>query len=302
MGVAFGDFNGDGLIDVFVANDSIPNFLFQNLGSGRFKEAAMEAGVAYNTKGNAVASMGVDFRDFNNDGLDDVALDAMYWDGFTLYQNHGKPNFFSDETMATGLVRATRNLTGWGMGMFDFDNDGWKDLFFAASHFPGTESQVGTGAVLSNHVLRNLGNGSFEDVSASAGDNFQSPGLFHGAAFADFDGDGRIDVVVTSLNGPLKVFRNTTSGAGHWLAIRLTGTKSNRDGLGALIKLTLPNGAIQYNRATTCVGYASSSEPVVRFGLGSFNRVGEIEIRWPSGTLQKIENPVIDRILSIREK
>jgi hypothetical protein len=299
MGVAFGDFNGDGLMDVFVANDSIPNFLFQNLGGGRFKDVAVQAGVAYNAKANAVAGMGADFRDFNNDGLEDIALDAMYWDGFTLYRNHGAPEFFRDETVASGVVNATRNLTGWGLGMFDFDNDGWKDLFYAASHFPGTEPQIKTGPALTNHVLRNLGSGTFEDVSAGA--DLETSALFHGAAFADFDNDGRIDVAVTAINGPLLILRNTSPGAGHWIALRLVGTKSNRDGLGALVKLTLPDRARQYNRATTSVGYASSSERLVRFGLGPYDSASEIEIRWPGGRIQTLKNVKADRVLKVNE-
>ena len=302
MGVAFGDFNGDGLTDVFVANDSVPNFLFQNEGGGKFKEVAVQTGVAYNAKGNAVAGMGADFRDIDNDGLDDIAITAMYWDGFTFYRNRGKPAFYDDHTMASGLVRATRNLTGWGIGTFDFDNDGWKDLFFAASHFPGTEAQVQAGPALPNHVLRNLKDGTFEDVSRLSGEGFQAAALFHGAAFADFDNDGRVDVAVTAIDGPLRIFRNTSPAAGHWLALRLIGTKSNRDGLGARVRLTLPDGTSQYNRATTSVGYASSSEPLVRFGLGIFDRAADIEIRWPSGHVQKIANPKGGQILTVREQ
>jgi hypothetical protein len=302
MGVAFGDFNGDGLTDVFVANDSVPNFLFQNLGNGKFKEVALATGVAYNAPGNAVAGMGADFRDFNNDGLDDIALDAMYWDGFTLYRNRGSPNFFADATVSSGVVLATRNLTGWGMGMYDFDNDGYKDLFYAASHFPGSEPQVHSDAALPNHVLRNLGNGAFEDVSSLAGPDFQRRALFHGAAFADFDNDGRIDVVVSAVNGKLKLFRNVSPEPGHWIALRLVGTKSNRDGLGARVRLTLPPGGAEYNHATTSVGYASSSEPVVRFGLGPYVSAPEIEIRWPSGMVQTLRDTHADQLLTVKEQ
>ena len=302
MGVAFGDCNGDGLTDVFVTNDSIANFLFENLGHGKFKEVALEKGVAYNAQSKAVAGMGTDFRDFNNDGLDDIALDAMYWDGFTLYRNQGRPNFFEDDTVASGIVGATRNLTGWGMGLYDFDNDGWKDLFYAASHFPGTKPQVGADAALPNHVLRNLGGGHFADVSTLAGKDFQAPAQYHGAAFADFDNDGRVDVVISSVNGPLKLFRNISPDPGHWLALRLVGTRSNRDGLGARVRLTLPNGAVEYNHATTSVGYASSSEPLVRFGLGPFKSATEIEIRWPNGQIQALRDTKVDQVLTVREQ
>jgi enediyne biosynthesis protein E4 len=300
MGVAFGDFNGDGLADVFVTNDSIPNFLFQNLGNGKFKEVALEKGVAFAANGNAVAGMGADFRDFDNDGLDDIALDAMYWDEFPLFRNRGKPNFFTDETIPSGIALATRNLTGWGMGMYDFDNDGHKDLFFAVSHFPGSEPQVHADQAMANHVLRNLGGGSFEDVSSLAGRDFQQRALYHGAAFADLDNDGRVDVVVSAVNGPLKIFRNS-SPAGHWVALRLVGTKGNREGLGARVRVTLPTGNVMYNHATTSVGYASSSEPLVRFGMGPYDYAPEIEIRWPGGQAQTLKNTKADQVLTVRE-
>jgi hypothetical protein len=301
MGVAFGDFNGDGLTDIFVTNDSMPNFLFENLGNGRFKEVATERGVAYGFHGNAVAGMGADFRDFNNDGLDDIALDAMYFETFPLYRNAGKPNYFVDDTISSGLATATRNLTGWGMGFFDFDNDGYKDLFFATSHFPGSEPHVHSDPSLGNHVLHNLGNGRFEDVSAIAGRDFQRPAMNRGVAFADFDNDGRVDAVVTGINSYARLFRNTSARTGHWLALRLRGTKSNRDGLGARVMLTSPEGRRQHNHATTSVGYASSSEPLVRFGLGLADTATEIEVRWPSGRVQVLRNIRVDRVLEVRE-
>ena len=136
MGVAFGDFNGDGLTDIFVSNDSVPNFLFENVGGGKFKEVALEKGVAYAAQGNAIAGMGADFRDFDDDGLEDIVLDGMYFDAFPLYRNLGKPKFFSDETGSSGIESATHELTGWGLGMFDFDNDGHKDLFLCGIALP----------------------------------------------------------------------------------------------------------------------------------------------------------------------
>jgi hypothetical protein len=302
MGVAFGDFNGDGLTDIFVANDSTANFLFQNMGDGTFKEVALQTGVAYLGAGNAVAGMGVDFRDFNDDGTDDVAVSAMYFDTFPLFRNRGKPDFFIDDTMASGVAQATHELTGWSLGLFDFDNDGYKDLFLAASHFPGSEPYAHSPAALPNHVLHNSGNGIFDDVSLLAGRDFQRAALYHGAAFADFDNDGRIDVVVTALNSPARLFRNTSSSAAHWIALRLKGVRSNRSGLGAKVRLTLPNGAVKYNHATTSVGYASSSEPLVRFGLGPYDTAREISIQWPSGRVQVISDVRADRIVDVEER
>src|SRR5437016_5591457 len=185
--------------------------------------------------------------------------------------------------------------------MFDFANHGHKDLFFATSHFPGSGPRGSSNAPLPNHVLRNLGNGWFDDVSELAGRDFRIPALHHGAAFADFDNDGRIDVVVTAINSYAKLFRNTSPAPGHWIALRLVGTRSNRDGLGARVRLTLPSGAVQYNRATTAVGYASSSEPLVRFGLGPYEEAKEIQVRWPSGRVQVLKGIRGGRVLTIRE-
>jgi hypothetical protein len=301
MGVAFGDFNDDGLTDIFVTNDSVPNFLFENLGNGTFREVAVDKGVAYAAHGNAIAGMGTDFRDLDDDGREDIVLDGMYFETFPLYRNLGPPKFFRDETESSRLAAATHELTGWSMGMFDFDNDGHKDLFFAASHFPGSGPRGSTNAPLSNHVFHNPGNGGFDDVSALAGSDFQIPALHHGAAFADFDNDGRVDVVVSAINSYAKLFRNTSPASGHWIALRLVGTRSNRDGLGARVRLTLPGGAVQYNHSTSAVGYASSSEPLVRFGLGPYDVAKEIQIRWPSGRVQVLRQINGDRILTVKE-
>ena len=286
MGVAFGDYDGDGWTDVFVANDSVPNFLFKNLGNGKFQEVALQTGVAYPANGNSIAGMGADFRDLNNDGHDDIAMTAMYFETFPLFRNQGKPAFFRDDTVSSGVALATRNLTGWGMGIYDFDNDGNKDVFFATSHFPGSEPYVHMAAEIPNHLLLNAGNGTFTDVSESAGSSFQQAALFHGAAFADFDNDGRVDVIVTASNARARLYRNVSAPADHWIAFRLRGKTTNRDGIGARIQVTLPNGSTRYNRVTTSVGYASSSEPVVRFGLGPYDRVKQAVIRWPGGQVQ----------------
>jgi hypothetical protein len=302
MGVAFGDFNGDGLVDIFVANDSIPNFLFQNLGGRKFKEVALASGVAYTAEGKAVAGMGADFRDADDDGLDDIVHSAMYFDTFPFFRNYGSPKWFKDETISSGLAKATVSLTGWGLGMYDFDNDGLKDLFFATSHFPGSEPYAGSPAETANRVLRGIGNGAFEDVSQHAGTALARPAFFRGAAFADFDNDGRVDVVVTALNSPARLFRNVSPAPGHWLAIRLVGARSNRDGLGARVRLTLPNGSIRYNHATTSVGYASSSEPLVRFGLGPYDVVKEIEIHWPGGRAQRVASVKANQVITVREQ
>jgi enediyne biosynthesis protein E4 len=301
MGVAIADYDGDGLMDFFVANDSVPNFLFHNLGHGTFEEVGMLAGVALDENGKPVASMGADFRDLDDDGRPDLILTAMINDTFPLFRNTGKSPVFEDDTASSGLALETRTLTGWGVGLYDFDNDGFKDIFTANSHFPALNRYLGTAPELPNSLFRNLGNSKFQDVSKTAGSDFQLAGFHRGAAFADFDNDGRLDAVVSNVNGPARLFHNVTPDAGHWLALKLGGTRSNRDGIGAKVALTLPSGRKLYNHCTMSVGYASSSEPLVRFGLGEYKVAKLIEIQWPSGKLQKLGNVAADRILRVRE-
>jgi enediyne biosynthesis protein E4 len=301
MGVAIADYDGDGLMDIFVANDTVPNFLFHNLGHGKFEEAGMLAGVALNDDGRPVASMGADFRDFDNDGRPDLIFTAMINDTFPLFRNTGGAPAFEDDTARTGLAVATRALTGWGIGLYDFDNDGFKDVFTANSHFPALDSYLGRAPALPNSVFRNRGDGRFEDVSKTAGADFQLAGQHRGVAFADFDNDGRLDAVVSNVNGPARLFHNVTANAGHWLALKLTGTRSNRDGIGARVAVTLTSGRKLHNHCTTSVGYASSSEPLVRFGLGEQAAAKLIQIRWPSGQVQELHDVAADRVVSVRE-
>ncbi len=301
MGVAIADYDGDGLMDIFVANDSVPNFLFHNLGHGKFEEVAVLAGVALDDNGRPVASMGADFRDVDNDGRPDLIFTAMIYDTFPLFRNTGKAPVFEDVTAESGLAVATRALTGWGIGVYDFDNDGFKDVFTANAHFPALEESLGTVPELPNSVFRNQGNGRFEDVSKTAGIDFQVQGQYRGVAFADFDNDGRVDAVVSNVNGPARLFRNMTTGSGHWLALKLRGTKSNRDGIGARIEVTFPSGRKIFNHCTTSVGYASSSEPLVRFGMGKEGVAKLVEIHWPSGRVQQLHDINADQILEVRE-
>jgi len=301
MGVAIADYDGDGLPDIFVANDTVPNFLFHNLGHGKFEEVGMLAGVALNDDGRPVAGMGVDFRDFDNDGRPDLVFTALINDTFTLFRNTGKAPAFDDDTARSGLAVATRALTGWGIGLYDFDNDGFKDVFTANSHFPALDQYLGRSPALPNSVFRNRGDGRFEDVSRTVGADFQLAGQYRGVAFADFDNDGRLDAVVSSMNGPARLFRNVTPHPGHWLALKLTGSRSNRDGIGAKVAVTLAGGRKLYNHCTTSVGYASSSEPLVRFGLGDQPAASLIQIYWPSGQVQELHNVAADRVVPVRE-
>jgi len=301
MGVAIADYDGDGLMDIFVANDSVPNFLFHNLGHGKFEEVGMLAGVALDDNGRPVASMGADFRDFDNDGRPDLIFTAMRTETYPLFRNTGRSPAFEDDTAHSGLALATRVLTGWGIGLYDFDNDGFKDVFTANAHFPALDQYLSTAAALPNSLFRNQGDGRFEDVSKTAGADFQLAGQYRGVAFADFDNDGRLDAVVSNVNDPARLFHNVTSNAGHWLAVKLTGTRSNRDGIGARVAVTLPSGRTLYNHCTTSVGYASSSEPLVRFGLGEQTLAKLIQIRWPSGQVQDISDVSSNQVVTIRE-
>lgn len=300
MGVTFADYDGDGFTDVYVANDSARSFLFHNERNGAFRELALEAGVALREDGRAIAAMGADFRDLDNDGLPDLIVTAMINDSFQLFHNLGRRNLFDDYGDRTGLLMATRQLTGWSMGAYDLDNDGWKDLFFALAHFPRLERYIGRQSALPVKVFRNMEGRAFRDQST--GDMLQAAAEHRGAAFADFDNDGRVDAVVSVLNGPAKLYRNVTGGAGHWLALKLRGRQSNREGLGSRVTLTLPDSRNLHNHAVSSVGYASSSEPLVRFGLGSLVRAAKIEIRWPGGRTQALTDVKADRVIEVDEK
>jgi hypothetical protein len=271
MGVAFADFNGDGLTDIFVANDSMRNFLYENLGNGKFREMGLEYGASLSDDGRAIASMGVDFRDYDNDGKPDLIVTGMINDSYLLFHNIGQPVFFEDKTAQAGLAAATRNLTGWGCGFADFDNDGWKDLFFANAHFPQFGRLSGGASPLNNSVFRNLGNGRFQDVSSTA--HLGGAGYNRGAVFADFDGDGLVDVIVSRIDEPARFYKNVTPGAGKSITFQ--------EPLGTEIRVELPDGRTLSNHSSTSVGYASSSEALVRFGLGRFAEPKSVQVRRP---------------------
>jgi len=302
MGVAFADYDNDGWPDVFVANDNSPNLLFHNLGGKRFEEVGMQAGVAYNEEGDALAGMGVDFRDVNNDGLPDIWHTAIENETFPLYLNSGK-GAFVNAGQTSHVANLTRLMSGWSNGIVDLDNDGWKDLVVARSNVMDNIEQISRHFRYAepNSVFRNLGNGQFADASATAGTDFTKPAPHRGLAYGDLDNDGRMDLVVTALGAPVSVFRNTTETHNHWILIKLIGTKSNRMGLGAQIRVTTDDGRSLYNEATTSTGYAASSDPRVHFGLGAARAIREMEIRWPSGTRQLLHDVPVDRLMVVTE-
>jgi enediyne biosynthesis protein E4 len=302
MGVAFADYDNDGWPDIFVANDNSPNLLFHNLRGKRFEEVGIQAGVAYNEDGNVLAGMGVDFRDVNNDGLPDIWHTAIENETFPLYLNNGK-GAFASAGGPSRLANLTRLMSGWSNGIVDLDNDGWKDLVVARSNVMDNIEQISRHFRYAepNSVFRNLGNGQFEDVSATAGADFTRPAPHRGLAYGDLDNDGRVDLVITALGAPVSVLRNVTPTHNHWILLKLVGTKSNRMGLGAQIRVTTDDGRKLYNEATTSTGYAASSDPRVHFGLGSSRVIREIEIRWPSGTRQLLHDVTADRLMVITE-
>jgi hypothetical protein len=298
MGAGMADYDGDGRPDIFVPNDGAYNSLFHNLGN-KFEEVAFETGTALAEEGSFISGMGLDFRDFNNDGLPDIVYVALNNQTFPLLQNTGQRNF-REVTTESGMREPTRKMAGFGVGLYDFDNDGWKDLFVSRGHVESIPLPSQPINQL-NTVFRNLGaSGKWQPLTEETGLAASPAARHRGLAFGDLDGDGRIDVVVTALARDAEIWMNRSEKAGHWLDIALHGTKSNRDGIGARIKVVTKSGA-QYNHMTTSVGYASSSDGPVHFGLGENHSADVIEIHWPSGTVQTLTDVPADQVLKVTE-
>lgn len=301
MSVSFADYDGDGFLDAFVTNDTMPAFLFHNLGGKKFEEVGVRAGVAYAPDGSALSGMGSDFRDVNNDGRPDIWYTAVEHESFPLLINSGHGDF-EDLTLASGL-QPTTQMSGWSNGIYDFDNDGWKDLFVARANVMDNINELFPNRKYPepNSVFRNLGNGKFAEVSRTAGPDFQLEAAHRGVAFGDLFNEGRIDAVVSVLGGPAEILHNISQTGNHWVLLKLVGTKSNRMGIGAQIHVTTEDGRQQWNEVTTAVGYASSSDSRVHFGLGKNLHIKDMEIRWPSGIKQTLHNLEVDRILTVEE-
>ncbi|HLY15648.1 MAG TPA: CRTAC1 family protein [Bryobacteraceae bacterium] len=301
MGVAVADYDGDGYADIFVANDDAPFQLFHNIGGKRFEEVALDAGVAFPDNGNVISGMGVDFRDVFNKGLPSLWVTAIEKETFPLLVNLGKGQF-ADKTAIAGLAADSYEMSGWSNAIVDLDNDGWKDLAVARSNVQDNIAKLAPRTYAEPlGLFRNLGTGRFQNVGPTAGQDFQKPAAHKGLAVGDLDNDGRMDLVVTVLNGPAKIFHNTTQNGNHWIALELNGTRSNRMGIGAKIRLTTADGLTEYNHVTTSTGYACSSDPRVHFGLGASRVAKEIEIVWPSRVRQVLRDVPGDRVVPVVE-
>jgi len=299
LGIAIADYDRDGQIDLFVANDSMAEFLYHNKG-GKFEEVALLSGVAVDADGHAYAGMGVDFADYNNDGFPDIVVTDLASQVYALYRNH-QDGTFEYDSFATGITRMTMNHSGWGIRFLDFDNDGWKDLLIAQGHDLDTiELTFPNFHYREPMLLARNDRGTFFDVSAEAGAVFKEAWAGRGLAIGDLDNDGRLDAVVTTNNGPLYVLHNETVSQNHWLLLKLVGHKSNRDGIGAEVKLVTAASA-QYQTVTTAGSYLSSSDKRVHFGLGAATSAQSIEIRWPSGIRQTLKGIPADQILQVDE-
>jgi enediyne biosynthesis protein E4 len=290
LGVSFNDYDNDGYSDIMVANDAMQEFLYHNNGDGTFTEVGLDAGVGLTDDGSPVSGMGVDFRDYDNDGRPDVVITDLAKQVYALFHNDGH-GMFSYRSMQTGLGVLTAGSSGWGMRLEDFDNDGWKDLFVAQSHvMDNVETVTPSLHYLQVPMLAFNHEGRFENGNPGT----TTPVAGRGAAFGDVNNDGWIDVVVTILGGHPLLFRNR-GGSAHWLTLSLRGTRSNRDGYGAVVHA---NGQTQY--ATAAGSYLSSSDKRVHFGLGSAN-TADVEVSWPSGIHQVLKGVQADQILEVRE-
>ena len=299
MGIGVADFDDDGWMDLFVANDTLPAFLFMNNRNGTFTESAFERGVALTERAEPVSGMGADARDVDNDGRPDIFETALSNETFPLFKNQGGA-LFEEVTARSGIATLSRARSGWGNGIVDLNNDGWKDLFVACADVMDPGGNFRERVPMANALFVNLKDGRFADASAGAGEQFARKAVHRGAAFGDIDNDGRVDVVVTSLDGALELWHNVSPAPNHWLLIKTVGTKSNRDGMGAKIKVVTASGA-QYNHVNTAVGYGSASDRRVHFGLGPDRVVSELTIAWPSGRVQTLKQVPADQILSVRE-
>jgi enediyne biosynthesis protein E4 len=304
MGVGIADYDNDGLPDIFVANDKLFNSLFHNRKGKNssvpvFDEVAFEAGVALPEHGNLISGMGVDFRDLNNDGYPDISIVALNDETFPVYLNNTKGGF-TEITAKSGMALLSNPMSGYSPNIADFDNDGWKDIFVSRGDVQSPAMAGRRRIDQPNTVFRNVPGGKWSALTEEAGFAAQPPARHRGSAFGDLNHDGKLDIVVTALSAPAEIWINDSPAENHWLELALQGTKSNRDAIGAKIKI-VAGGQAQFNHVTTASGYASSSAGPVHFGLGAAKEVDEIEIQWPSGARQALNHVQADQILHVKE-
>ena len=303
LGVAFADYDNDGWTDIFVANDQLQQFLFRNEGDGTFSEVSLLAGVAFDDDGNEFSGMGAGFADFDNDGFPDIVTTTLSEEQFAFFRNRGDGQF-NYETDSTDLGRLTQLHTGWGVGVFDFDNDGRRELFLANGHvMDNIEVSRPHLRYRQQPLLLRYADGRFDDISRHGGPIFDRAWASRGAAAGDMDNDGDLDIVVANVDGPAYFARNMSSerAGRHWVGLQLQGCPSNRDGIAARVVLTAADGRKQYATVTRASSYLSSNDGRVFFGLGRTAAVRGIEIRWPSGTTQSLSERAVNQIHVVEE-
>jgi predicted nucleotidyltransferase len=302
LGVACADFNGDGLIDIYVANDGAANLLWINKGDGTFEESGLMSGAAYGADGVARAGMGVTSGDFDNDGDEDLLVTNLTKEGSTLYRNNGKGQF-DDATIEFNLSQASFLSTGFGVAWFDYDNDGWLDLFAAngaVTLLPALRGQPYP-FHQRNQLFHNEGGKGFREVTNSAGPALQLSEVSRAAAFGDIDNDGDIDVLVTNNNGPVRLLLNQAAPRSHWLHVKLIGVKDNRDGYGARVAVIRKNARPLWRRVQSDGSYLAANDPRVHFGLGGDASVEAIGVIWPSGSKEVWTNVKVDSLNTLRQ-
>lgn len=295
MGVSIADFNGDGWLDVFVANDTDPNFLFLNRQGKFLEEAGLQLGVAYNENAQAGSSMGCDAKDFDNDGLVDIFYNNLRSQIWGLLRNTGEA--FELVSTPSRITYLSRPYSGWSNGFIDYNNDGWKDIYSSN----GDVDEFNELSPQSDTMFENVEGRHFIDVSAELGPDFTRKGFQRGSAFADLNNDGWMDIIVTSLNTRPRILLNSGGTGSHWLLLALTGRRSPRDAIGAKVQVTTASGRTLHNHVAVSVGFMGSSDRRVHFGLGREDRIRRIEIVWPSGAKQTLENVAADQVLKITE-
>ncbi|MGH9615092.1 MAG: CRTAC1 family protein [Acidobacteriaceae bacterium] len=300
LGVAIADYDHDGKTDLFVANDSMLQFLYHNRGNGKFEEDSEAAGTALDGDGNTYAGMGVDFQDYNNDGWPDLVVTDLARQQYALYSNNGDGTF-TYSSYLSGLGSMTLLHSGMGIMFMDYDNDGWKDIVVAQGHVLDNIQLTQPGeSYMEPPLLAHNDRGKFIDVSSASGAIFNEPLAGRGLAIGDINNDGRMDFVISTNDGHAHILRNDTPDRNHWILLDLVGHTSNRDGIGAVVNLTTSHG-VQVRTATTGGSYLSSSDKRVHFGMATDNIAKQIEIDWPSGIVQKLTNVKADQVLTVDE-